>query len=166
MSVERPIRVPVHGHRWRTAITLLLLIAVVGGGAWYGWRALRDTTGTTGTTVSACTSGGRRIQASAISLNVYNSTSRDGMAARTAEGLRSRGFQIAKVADYPGKYVVQGVAVIRSSKAARFRMALVHKQVPKASLSYDKRTTLDVDLILGRRFSTLSTQPTARAGTC
>ncbi len=150
---QPPVRRP--RHRWRTPVTLVVLLAFVVGAGWYGWNAL-----TSSDASSACSPtpkpAGIRVVPSDVTLNVYNATKRDGLAGRTAKTLRARGFQVERVGNDPLSKRVRVAAQIRAAKASRREVALLKKQVPGAVWVTDNRDDGTVDLVLGDRFRRLA----------
>jgi hypothetical protein len=90
-----------------------------------------------------------------IKVNVYNATSRAGLAASTAAAMRKRQFAVAKVANDPAKAKVSGVGIVRHGAKASAAAALVAAQLPGAKLVRDKRTSAVVDLVVGQKFKAL-----------
>ena len=91
----------------------------------------------------------------AVTINVYNSTDRAGLAASVAKSLRTQGFNIGEIANDPlGKRIV-GVGEVRHGQLGTADANLVAKRLPGAKVVLDKRTDDSVDLVLGNRFSAL-----------
>jgi hypothetical protein len=95
-----------------------------------------------------------QVTAGQIKLNVYNSTSHQGLAATTANLLKSRGFTIAKVANDPLKANLTVAAEVRGAVASA--MHIVAAEVAGSQLRSDTRTDGTVDLVLGTGFTTLA----------
>lgn len=94
-----------------------------------------------------------------ITVNVYNATTRTGLAQQTADQLKSRGFVIGKVANatapYDGK--VKGAGILLGSAAGqKGAVAVLGTQVAGAAKKADTRKTGDVDLIIGDGFTSLA----------
>ena len=164
MVVERPIRVPVRRRRrWRVPVTMALLVALLVAATWFGWRALRSTPAAS---VSACTSSGV-LAASDVTVTVLNATKRSGLATKTAQVLRGRGFDVAQVSNAEGP-AVPGVGLVRGRRAASDELRLLRTQLPKAKVKFDRRADNSVDLVLGKDFVSLAPAPkkTAAPGSC
>jgi hypothetical protein len=118
-------------------------------------------------TVSNCTASGTgaavgrpaSVQlppAGQIKLNVYNSTTRHGLAASTANVLKQRGFAIGKVTNDPLKANLTVAAQIRGGSAGSPAMRVVAAEVTGSELRPDARTDGSVDLVLGAGFTALA----------
>jgi hypothetical protein len=94
-----------------------------------------------------------------VSVNVYNATDRDGLAAGAAEQLRGRGFRVLTVANDPLHGKVAGPAEVRFGKSGRPGAQVVQRLVKGATAVRDARTDASVDLVLGRTFTTLLPAP-------
>ncbi|MEV7319816.1 LytR C-terminal domain-containing protein [Streptomyces sp. NPDC093970] len=100
-----------------------------------------------------------------ITVNVYNATTRTGLAKTTADALGKRGFKIGDVGNAPAKFdaKVKGTAVLLGPATA------LHTSLPVLATQLtapDQRTEAGrkgaaVDLILGNAFKTLTPQATA-----
>jgi len=94
---------------------------------------------------------------SAVTVNVYNATNRDGLARSAAKSLRTQGFTIGEIANDPLVKRIAGVGEVRHGQLGTAGATLVAKRLPGAKLVLDKRTDDSVDLVLGNRFSALRT---------
>jgi hypothetical protein len=93
--------------------------------------------------------------ATSVTLNVYNTTFRTGLAATTAKSLAARGFRIADVGNDPHPKIlsVSGLIVFGDDgETAARRVAL---QLAGAKLVNDHRSGRTVDLILGNGYTAL-----------
>ncbi|MER7838494.1 LytR C-terminal domain-containing protein [Streptomyces sp. NPDC096040] len=100
-----------------------------------------------------------------ITVNVYNATTRTGLAKDTADELKKRGFRIGDVGNAPAKFdaKVKGTAILLGPASA------LHTSLPVLATQLtapDQRTEAGrkgaaVDLILGDTFKTLTPQATA-----
>jgi hypothetical protein len=98
-----------------------------------------------------------------FTLNVYNSTQRQGLAAHTAAELKQRGFAIGQVTNDPLKSNLAVAAQVRGAKSQSAELHEVAAEVPGAQIQTDGRTDPSVDLVLGAGFKTLaSTQQVTR----
>jgi LytR cell envelope-related transcriptional attenuator len=98
--------------------------------------------------------GSGQVTAAQITLNVYNATGRQGLAASTAKQLKSRGFTIGKVANDPLKANLTVAAEVRG--AVTSAMHMVAAEVIGSQLRSDTRTDGSVDLVLGAGFTALA----------
>jgi hypothetical protein len=90
----------------RTPLTLLVLLLVLFGGAVYGWSAVVGGGGSDSpsTTPQDCATrtlspGGGRLQASQVTVSVFNAGTVQGLATETLNKLHKRGFEKGAVAD-------------------------------------------------------------------
>lgn len=95
-----------------------------------------------------------------ITVNVYNSTQRTGLAANTAADLRTHRFQIGAVGDDPRGTPIDDVAEIRHGQAGKDAATVLATRVRGARLMADERDEASLDLVLGERFSVVAPRPT------
>lgn len=88
-----------------------------------------------------------------VTVNVYNATTRAGLAGSVADLLGQRGFTIGEKDNYPSKISGTGVIAFGAQGVAAAYTLAAH--VPGMTLSYDARTDETVDLALGARFQSL-----------
>lgn len=155
-------------HR-KTTTTILVVLLMLFFAFWYAFSYYRsasdpdpDSGRSTGGT-PACRPFDPKVATPAnTTVNVYNATSRSGLAARTASQLRSRGFLIGKVANDPLGRKVAGPAEVRFGPAGSSRAQLVLPLGGKGTTQLpDKRTNAVVDLVVGATFTSLAAAPTA-----
>jgi hypothetical protein len=170
-------------HRRRRArrmrlVAALTVVAVAAGAGWYVFlrepapkaRAktaacptARATPGgaaratTAPGTVAQPVAGQPPVAARQVAVNVYNATTRKGLAAQTAAELRKRGFVIGKIANDPLNKAIPGTAEVRGGRKSRNRVTLVSAYVAGARPVIDQRPDLTVDLVVGQRFAALRT---------
>jgi LytR cell envelope-related transcriptional attenuator len=140
-----------------TVVTLLLLGTFVYSAAYVqGWIGNRATSPGPN---AACprTTSAKAVTPRLVTINVYNATSRDGLAASVAEQLQSLGFKVAKVSNDPLSQSITGVAEIRRGPSGAAGGALVATRLAGAKAVVDERTDETVDVVLGSRFTKLST---------
>lgn len=136
----------------------VLVVVAIGVGAFAYSRGLlggpKDDV--TATALPACPPADVPLTASGVHVNVYNSTSRNGLAATVAKALTERSFVIATVANDPLHADVTGTALVRYGSKGVEAAKLVLAQVPQATMRHDKRKGTDVDLVLGDAFRRLA----------
>ncbi|KQV15395.1 hypothetical protein ASC99_07250 [Kitasatospora sp. Root107] len=96
-------------------------------------------------------------QPAAVTVNIYNATAKSGLAARTAEEFKKRGFTIGKVGNAPAnveKLPTTTVQVI-SGPAGLGGATLLAAQVTGATKTADTRVDPSVDVVVGDAFTTL-----------
>jgi hypothetical protein len=96
---------------------------------------------------------------SAVTVNVYNATDRDGLAARTADVLKQRGFHIGKVGNASAAYdnKVPGTAILLGGPQAQSALKVLGTQLSAGEIKTDAKRAgaADVDLIIGKGFAAL-----------
>jgi LytR cell envelope-related transcriptional attenuator len=159
MITEEPL---THGHtarHIRSGVTLVLLLALVIGAAWYGWKAV--TAEPTTTTTSASDAGAKcgvppqPANPGDIEVNVYNGTSRNGLAKTTAEQVTQNGFVVLNVDNDPQGERVTDVAIVRGAKNSENAYLLL-AYVPGARFVADGRADPTLDLVVGDMFQAVT----------
>lgn len=157
-----------HWRRIRTSVTLLILIGVVIGAAWYSWSNVVDDDEPTaaGSNTQACVpSQPTAAPAPAeVQVNVYNATTRNGLASAVARQVRDLGFVVVDVDNDPLERSITGTAEVRSRPDDQAAAELVATLVPGAVYVPDERTDATIDLVLGDAFEALA-DPAAPAAT-
>lgn len=144
-----------------TAITLVVLCALLVLGAVWGWRSLfaEVPTEETGTEQPAptCTTervnAGQRLRSSQVRVSVFNGGTRSGLADSTMAALRKRGFLSGEVGNAPSDVTVRQVAVWSTEEndpRARLVARQFGKRVPVRFSDVDLGPGIDV--IVGDRF--------------
>lgn len=90
-----------------------------------------------------------------VTVNVYNATTRNGLAAKVATALDLRTFKIAAITNDPKHATVSGVAEIRYGPKGTAAARVVAAQLSGARMVKDGRTNAVVDLVLGAKYSGL-----------
>lgn len=89
-----------------------------------------------------------------VTVNVYNATAREGLAARVARQLKSRGYRIGEIGgrriSHPGL-----PAVIISGKAGEANALNLQRNILGTEYVSDDRTDATVDVVLGSGFKAL-----------
>jgi LytR cell envelope-related transcriptional attenuator len=89
-----------------------------------------------------------------INLNVYNSTSRPGLARSVADEMLARKFVVGAVANTDAGY--RGVAAVVSGAAGQSAAFTVQRNVPGSDYFQDDRTDASVDVILAGDYKELA----------
>ncbi len=89
-----------------------------------------------------------------VNVNVYNSTSRPGLARSVADQLVARKFIVGNVANTTSSY--RGVALIVSGAAGQAAAFSVQRNLPGSDYAQDGRTDSSVDLTLTGDFKELA----------
>ncbi len=154
MAILREQPRPRRRIHWQTPITMMVLLGVLIGGAWWGWNSL-----TQGSAEPQCTMTqlpNDRLTPKDVVVNVYNAGARSGTAAATAELLKRRGFLIGKVANEPNGEKVGALAVKGAAANAAEVKLVAGQTTQKPPVVADGRTDHSVDLLLGPKFTTLN----------
>lgn len=134
--------------KWGTPITLVLLLALLAFGAWWGWRALTrpiapaKPTPCVSQSVSVLKSG-------SLSVRVYNGGGKAGLAGSTAAFLRSKGFK-APTADNTNEKIT--TTVIVGPKADDPKVKLLQGFFPNSSVREENRADGTLDVLIGSEF--------------
>ncbi|MCH5677680.1 LytR C-terminal domain-containing protein [Streptomyces gilvus] len=160
--------------RRRGRLVLAVVASVVALGV-IGWGTLQLIDVFTGGNKKASAAGPKsdcstRVSASAktsaslpkpaqITVNVYNATTRSGLAKTTADELRKRGFKIGDVGnaskDYDKKVKGAGI-LLGPASAVNTSLPVLGTQLAAAEKRTDTRKGTDVDLIIGDAFKNLT----------
>jgi hypothetical protein len=169
MTVHPPLEDDVrHRRRYRrvrTAITLVILIGLVVWAAWFAWRVVTEpaakadeTEPVTKSPVCAVAVPTEAPPPEEISVNIYNGTSRNGLASQVARELRVQGYVILDVANDPLNRSVTGVAEVRAADAENLAVVLIMSQFPGAVFVPEERSGEVIDVVLGEQFETIGPQ--------
>ena len=154
-----------HRHQQRKAATTILVVLLMLFFAfWYAYSYYKAS-GASGdaapTTTETCRPFDPRTATAANTrVNVYNATSKNGLAARTAAELRERGFVIGEVRNDPLRKTVRGPAELRFGAGGTAHAKLVIVLTGRGTTQVDdKRRDATVDLVLGNGFTALGPTP-------
>jgi hypothetical protein len=145
----------------RALITLAVVALLLFFAFWYAYsyyqdsdkaRAAPSPTCTTATTTAA-------LLPAQVTVNIYNATDRNGLAAKTAADVRKRGFKVSAVSNDPLDKTVTTAAEVRFGTKGAASSKLVLALVKGSKAVKDKRTDATVDLVLGDRFTALVAPP-------
>jgi hypothetical protein len=139
---------------WQTPVTMVALLGILVGGAWWGWNSLTDSNAEAQCKMTQLPNG--KLTPQDIVVNVYNGGAKSGSAQATADLLKKRGFAIGKVANEPNGEKVAAVAVRGNSTTAGEVRLVAGQLTQKAPIVQDGRTDHSVDLIVGKGFTTLN----------
>jgi LytR cell envelope-related transcriptional attenuator len=154
----------MHRRNRRTAIILVVLVAVLAGAFYYAASYFNRPS--TPAASSDCPTGDftaalGELSPNQITVNVYNATTRSGLAAETAKEVKARGYVIGQVANDPKKKKIDGVGELRfgpnGKPGANVAVTLLEGVVPLQ----DTRSDAAVDLVLGNAYKALSPAPSA-----
>jgi hypothetical protein len=154
--------------RRRRALTTLAVVALMLFFAfWYAYSYYRDSnnpkaapTTTCTTTAAAKPTGKATARTPAqVTVNVYNATERNGLAAKTATEIRKRGYKVSTVSNDPLQRTVTIPAEVRYGTSGTASAKLVLTLVKGAKAVRDSRADASVDLVLGDKFTALTPAP-------
>ncbi len=168
-------------HRRRIVLTLLATACALGLVGWGTLQLIDVFGGRTGTAQAAqdkkhCPDGGRKTAVRAtpaaqkppapgtLTVNVFNATQRSGLAKRTADELKKRGFKIGKVGNAPAAYdkKIKGAGILLGPTAAvDGPLKVLATQLAGAQQKTDGRKGSELDLIIGDAFKDLATPQAA-----
>ena len=151
--------------RRRAAITMTLVARVMLGTFTYaaayfqGWVGTRSVPKPVAS--APCRPAGpvKALTPGTVTLNVYNSTDRQLLAASVAKSLRTLGFKVVDVANDPLGRPITGVGEIRHGPTGAAAAAFARTRLAGAKLVLDNRTDSGVDLVLGTKFTALTVPP-------
>jgi hypothetical protein len=153
MTAIHPQPRPHSRIRWRTPVTMVILLAILAGGGWWGWKSLINSSAAPTCTEQKLTNN--RLVPKQVVLNVYNGGARAGSAGRVADALKKRGFNINRISNEPKGDKVDVVS-LRGAAANDPEVLLIAGQLnQKAQLVADGRTDHTVDLVIGAGFGSV-----------
>ena len=148
------------GRRVTTAVTLLVLLVVLGGMAVFGYRALTSPLPGGAADDDACSEVEKEVQGflkrSEVQVSVFNAGTKEGLAGTTLEKVEEAGFRAGNAGNAPTSAEVRR-AVVWTTEPNDPAAALVAR-------AFGKRTTVEVtetdlgpgiDVLVGNRFNGL-----------
>jgi len=159
--VESGASARARARRRRAIVTLLVVALALFGAFWFAWSYWKKPSTPSAGPTPTCTTS--KPAAKPVKVNVYNATTREGLAASTAATLQKRGYVIGTVANDPLRKTIKGTAEIRYGKTGATVAVPVLALVTKPVKVVDKRKDTSVDVVLGNGFKTLAAAPTATA---
>ncbi|MFW5470800.1 LytR C-terminal domain-containing protein [Knoellia sp. CPCC 206435] len=151
--------------RRKTATTIFIVLLMLFFAFWYAFSYYRASSDAApaATDEAGCRPYDPKVPTPATTtVNVYNATTRSGLAARTANELRGRGYLIGEVSNDPLDRTVAGPAEVRFGPEGASRAKLLLPLGGKGTTQLaDKRKGAVVDLVVGAKFTTLAPAPSA-----
>ncbi|WP_405063552.1 LytR C-terminal domain-containing protein [Kribbella sp. NBC_01505] len=154
MTALQPQPRPQLRIHWRTPITMVILLVILVGGAWWGWNSLSNSSA--GPTCVDQQLPNNRLVPKQVSVNVYNGGAKGGTAAAVADQLRKRGFHVAKVANEPNGNKVETVEIRGNANTAPELQLVAGQTAQKAVPVADGRDSHTVDLVVGTKYTKLN----------
>jgi hypothetical protein len=141
-----------------TCVALLLGATVVYAGSYVqGWVSPAPKA-----VANASCSGAalhRALRPGDVTINVYNSTARTGLAASAASSLQGQGFNVATIDNDPLGKTLLGVGEIRYGQSGSEGALLASKRLPGSKLVLDDRMDASVDMVVGKLFEGVKVPP-------
>lgn len=153
MTAIHPQPRPHSRIHWRTPITMVILLGVLVGGAWWGWNSLINSSAEP-TCVEQKLPNNRLVPKQVV-VNVYNGGAKAGTAAAVAEVLTKRGFHVAKIANEPKGDKIDVVAIRGTADNSPELLLLAGQLRQTALIIGDGRTDHTVDLVVGAGYTAL-----------
>lgn len=136
--------------RRRTIITVLIVLFILFFAAWYALSYIRaDDARRTTTPSSTSESPTCELTPGQVEVNVYNATTREGLAAQVARDLKKRGFDVTSIANDPKRVEVTGRGELRHGSNGTKGAELVAQHVGEFADVGDERERPAVDVVLG-----------------
>jgi hypothetical protein len=170
-GMNRPRTRPAQRPLWLTVLLILVAMLVLFGIGFGIATLLKGSGGTENADGSASPSSSTTVpgcntimvtpaevlpRASRVSVNVYNSTKRVGLAGDAAKILGVRGFKITEVKNDPLGIVIQDQGEIRHGPKGEASAELMAYHFPGATLVNDGRAGKRIDVVLGTKFVDLA----------
>jgi len=141
----------------RTGILLLLMVVLLAGTGWFGYKSLTAPIAKAGPTCNSQTVAGS-LSSSQVTVRVYNAGTQNGLAASIQKQLQGKGFQVPYVGN--SSQAIEETTIV-GSKIDAPEVKLVAGFFPKSKITEDNRKDHTVDVIVGDSFGGLDeTAPT------
>lgn len=156
--------------RLRTAVTLVVAVALLAGAFYYASTYFKKGAATsaacpTGTATTAAPGApGAAPAPGQITVNVYNATNRNGLAGDTAKGVKERGYVVGTVSNDPLRKTIPQPAEVRHGKNGEVAAGLVASLVAGSVMVVDARADASVDLVVGNGYQALVAPAPATPG--
>jgi hypothetical protein len=166
-ATESPVSLRRRRQRRRTLIVVGVVLLGLFFAFWYALSyyqadASREPVG--GSVTTCRTPEPDELVPQQVTVNVYNATNREGLAAKTAKELEERGFGVAEVANDPTDNDTPKVAEFRYGPDGRASVRYLRTYLQEGTdLRRDKRDGTTIDLVLGSDFNGLTPAPTGSA---
>ena len=131
----------------RTPLTLLVLLAVLCYGAWWGWKNIVAPPQTTPAPPCVPTKvTDKSLKTSQVTVRVYNGGDKKGLASDVTRDLRAKGFNVLDPANTDQKI---STTVIVGNGTKNPEVLLVKSYFKGAKVKADGRTDHTVDVLVG-----------------
>ncbi|WP_377640027.1 LytR C-terminal domain-containing protein [Oryzobacter terrae] len=143
--------------RRRTLITIGVVLLVLFFAFWYAWSYYQADSQARSARTPAPTCAPydpNALTPEKVKVNVYNASSRTGLAATVSKELAERGFDIGTVANDPSSRKPPAIAEVRHGPSGKAQAALLRTALPNGTtVVQDKRKGATVDVALGARWT-------------
>ncbi len=144
--------------RARHVVVIVTILALIVGVVFFAYKVIKGEASIPGwehrepTAIPACPTDTRKVlPTSEVTVNVYNATTRPGLAGKTADTLKKRGFQIGTVGN--ARLASQNTRVLIVTGAQGFDAAYTaQKHFTGVEVITDGRETANVDVVVGHDF--------------
>lgn len=164
---------------WKTPVTMLVLLGILLGAAYYGFSTIVNPDDTAGSDAAqtpatkkapGCTpverfKKGQAVKAEDIRINVYNAGLISGLAGETLDALASKGFKAGLATNAPGEMSAANVTIVtKEPKSPEVRLVRIQFRGPVKVVKGELAPGIDV--LVGDKFqsvdSTIRTEITLR----
>jgi hypothetical protein len=132
----------------KTPLTMILLLALVGYGAYWGYQHATAPTPTRTATPCVMTDLGGELTTKSVTIRVLNGGDRNNLAKTMSLSLRAFGFTIARVNNTTEE--IEKTVIVGPTEDDP-QVALLHGFFPDASVRADARTDGVIDVLLGNK---------------
>lgn len=138
----------------RTAITLVLTLLLLFSAFWWAWSYIRNgEPATASPTPTDTLSPGACVDAKNATFNVFNATSRAGLARTAADALKAEGFTVDRIANDPlGKSLPGSIEIRYGEGGHPYATSFKEYYGQPVSIAPDEREDATVDVVLGDAF--------------
>jgi len=154
--------------QWRTPITLVVLLVILLGAAYYGWKTVVDPNEDAGATPTTPTKSsntpkpvclqkivypkGQTFRAEQFKVNVYNAGGVSGLAGDVLAELHNKGFQEGVADNPPAKVTANNVSILTQTPNSP-KARLVQQQFKgKVLLVPGPNLSVGFDIVIGPNF--------------
>ena len=166
-TTEAEVSVLARQRRRRSLIVIAVVVLILFFAFWYAWSYYQADNSARASRPPAATCSPydpKAVTPESTRVNVFNASTRVGLAGSVSRSLGERGFVIGKVANDPSNRKMPKVAEIRYGPKGAAQAKLLRTSMPKGTtLVKDRRKVVTVDLALGPKFTTLAPVPTTTA---
>jgi hypothetical protein len=134
----------------RTPLTLLILLGILGYGAWWGWTNIWKPLPPPQAKPCVPTKVSKgQLKSSQVTVRVYNGGAKTGQAGDVGRSLRSRDFNVVRIDNTDTKVAA---TVIVGASAKNPEVLLVKSFFKGATVKADNRPDRTVDVMIGTKY--------------